>query len=268
MTTRSVFVVPTLCLGILGSSCHAAEASPQSLFDAVKNGDVATVRRLLDSNPAQAAAHDARGMSVVLRALLSMREQGFIDPKHNELLDTVLARKPALDFFETCAVGSAEAAEHMLAANSALLASWHAIGWTPLHFAAFAGNGPVIDLLLQKGAFADARARNTFRNTPLAVALLTGQIEAARRLVAGGTDVNVRQAGGFAPIHEAALLGRTDILTLLLDSGAEIGARANDGRTAVTEAERGGHADTAAFLRSRGGKDATISADLTAEPKT
>jgi hypothetical protein len=268
MTSRSAFVAALLFLSSLGSSCPAAESGQQAIFNAIKSGDVAAVRRILDSDPAQAAAHDQRGISVVLHALLARRNKEFIDPQHNELLAAVLAGKPTLDFFETCAVGSADAAERMLATDSALLESWHSIAWTPLHFAAFAGNGPVLDLLLKKRAFVDARARNVFRNTPLAVALLTGQIEAARRLIAAGADVNVRQAGGLAPIHEAALLGRNDILTLLLDSGAEIGARGNDGRTALTEAERGKHAETAAFLRSRGGKNATITADLAREPKT
>jgi ankyrin repeat protein len=79
--------------------------------------------------------------------------------------------------------------------------------------------------------------------------------------------VNSRQAGGFAPIQEAALLGRRDLIDLLLDNGAEIAARANDGRNAVSEAERGKHPEIAAYLRTRGGADPRVLADLSAEPK-
>jgi len=100
----------------------------------------------------------------------------------------------------------------------------------------------------------------------LAASLLTGQLDSAKRLIERGADVNSRQSGGFAPIHEAALLGRRDLIDLLLDNGAEIGARANDGRNAVSEAERGKHPEIAAYLRTRGGTDPRITADLSAEP--
>src|SRR4051812_18621390 len=49
----------------------------------------------------------------------------------------------------------------------------HAIGWTPLHFAAFGGNLAAVRLLLDHGAAIEQPAANKFANTPLHVALLT-----------------------------------------------------------------------------------------------
>jgi uncharacterized protein len=213
-----------------------------------------------------AAAKEAKDMSPVLRALFSIQGEAFVPPAHNETLQALLRQHPKLDFFEMCGVGDARQVREALQVNPELAHSWHAMGWSPLHFAAFSGDADTVTLLLDRGVVIDARARTRFLNTPLQAALLSGQLTTARVLIKRGADVLARQNGGFAPIHEAALLGRRDLVDLLLESGAEINARANDGRTPVTEALRGGHLDLADYLRSRGGKDATIVADVTKSP--
>lgn len=220
--------------------------------------------------PADAAGAPPPGppqMSPVMRALFANSGRGFTSPQQNEALATVLRSQPQLDFFEACAVGNVEQIEALLRADATLLAGWHSLGWTGLHFAAFGGNVPAIKLLLERGAAVNARARNRFANSPLQAALLTGQYEAAKVLLQHGADANMRQAGGFAALHEAALSGRKDLVDLLLEHGAEIAARANDGRNAVTEAERGKHTELVAYLRTKGGADAAITADLRVAPK-
>lgn len=226
----------------------------------------AAVILLQASSAATPAAKEGKDMSPVLRALLSTHGEGFTPPAHNEALQALLREHPKLDFFEMCGVGDARQVREALQVNPELAQSWHAIGWSALHFAAFSGDVETVTLLLDRGAAIDARARTRFLNTPLQAALLSGQLATARVLIQRGADVLVRQQGGFAPLHEAALMGRRDIVDLLLEAGAEINARANDGRTPVTEALRGGHLDIADYLRSRGGKDATIVADVTKTP--
>jgi ankyrin repeat protein len=206
-------------------------------------------------------------MSPVMRALFANTGQGFMNPRENQALAALLRSQPQLDFFEACAVGNAEQVGAMLRADPKLAEGWHSLGWTGLHFAAFGGNLPAIELLLGQGSALNARARNRFGNTPLQAALLTGQYEAAKVLIEGGADVNLRQTGGFVALHEAALTGRKDLVDLLLDHGAEIAARANDGRNAVSEAERGKHVELAAYLRTKGGVGPAITADLSAAPK-
>jgi ankyrin repeat protein len=206
-------------------------------------------------------------MSPVMRALFANSGQGFMNPRQNEALAAALKTQPQLDFFEACAVGNAEQIAALLRADPKLIEGWHSLGWTGLHFAAFGGNLPAIKLLLAQGSAMNARARNRFGNTPLQAGLLTGQYEVAKLLIESGADVNMRQTGGFVALHEAALTGRKDLVDLLLDHGAEIAARANDGRNAVSEAERGKHTELAAYLRTKGGVDAAITADLSAAPK-
>jgi ankyrin repeat protein len=218
------------------------------------------------SSAAAPAAEEGKKMSPVLRALMSPQGEAFVPPAHNEALQALLRQNPKLDFFEMCGVGDVRQVRAALQVEPALARSWHSIGWSALHFAAFSGDAETVTLLLDRGAAIDARAHTRFLNTPLQAALLSGQISTARVLIERGADVLMRQQGGFAPIHEAALLGRRDLVDVLLAAGAEINARANDGRTPVSEALRGGHPELADYLRSHGGKDATIVADLTKSP--
>jgi len=204
-------------------------------------------------------------LSEVARALFTSKG-GFIAPAQNEKLQALLKQHPKLDFWELCGTGNAEGVRAALERDPTLVNSWHPIGWSALHFAAFSGDVATATLLLDRGAQIQARAKTRFLNTPLQAAMLTGQAATVRLLLERGADPLVRQNAGFAPIHEAAITGRRDLVDLLLEQGAEIDARSNDGRTAVSEALRGGHTELAAYLRSRGGHDAAITADLTATP--
>jgi uncharacterized protein len=249
----------------LATALHAEAASPEVLYDAIRRYDVPALESVLKEQPQLADARDDKGRSAVIRAVFLMRN-GFVAPAKNEVLQALLKRHPQLDFWEMCAVGDSAGVRTALARDASLANAWHAIGWSPLHFAAFSGDVATTSLLLDRGAQIHARARTPFLNVPLQAALLTGQETTARLLLERGADPLVRQNGGFAPIHEAAFTGRRDLVDLLLEKGAEIDARGNDGRTAVSEAMRGGHTELAAYLRSRGGHDATITADLTSSP--
>ena len=73
-------------------------------------------------------------------------------------------------------------------------------------------------------------------------------------------EFRLSYAADKAPIY-------SDLVDLLLAHGAEIGARGDDGRTAVSEALRGGHPSLADYLRSKGGRDAAITANVLAAPE-
>lgn len=202
----------------------------------------------------------------IFQALFRNDGEGFTPPANNAELQAMLARRPTLSFLEACGVGDVAAMARQLKRDPRLATSWTSFGWSALHLAAFSGVPGAVQLLLDRGAAIDARARSKFKNTPLQAALLAGQLATARLLLDHGADPLVRQAHGFTPLHEAALLGRRDLIDLLLTAGAEINARADDGRTALTEAVRGKHDELAAYLRSRGARGAEITADLRAAP--
>ena len=61
-----------------------------------------------------------------------------------------------------------------------------------------------------------------------------GNIEAIKELLAAGTDLNAKEpAGGSTPLIVAALLGQTEAARLLIENGANVNARNNDGITAL-----------------------------------
>ncbi|MGH9422441.1 MAG: ankyrin repeat domain-containing protein [Thermoanaerobaculia bacterium] len=218
---------------------------------AVAGGDTATVKSMLERDPALANAHRSNGLSAVAVALFINKGEGFFDPSKNEVLQAILARKPQLDLFDTTAVGTSAQLEAMLNDASAVT-SRTVFGWTPLHLAAFGGNAATTELLIRKGAVIDARAKSKFLNTPLQTALLSGQYATAKILLDHGADALVRQNGGIAPLHEAALLGRQDLVQLLLDHGAEINSVADNGMTPLAEAMRGKHEELVTWMKSKG----------------
>src|SRR5688572_429866 len=248
-------------------SISRAQTTADALFTAIRSQDIPTIERLLKTEPTLASAKDGRGQSAVMAALFSTTGESFAPPSRNASLQVLLKHEPTLSFFESCATGSLDDVREALARDPALSRSWHPIGLSALHFAAFSGDVSVTTLLLDKGADVDARARNRFFNTPLQVALLPGNEATARVLLERGADPLVRAGRGFAPIHDAALLGRRDLVDLLLDKGADINARANDGRNAITEALRGGHLELADYLRAKGAKEVAITADLSKDPE-
>jgi uncharacterized protein len=268
---RLTMLMPMLTLVVLAPIGAAGDtpAASTRFFEALAKGDRPAVQSMLEADPTLAGAMDARGLSAVLRAAMR-NDKGFTPPANNPLLRMVLDKKPKLSFFDACVVGDAAAVKRYLAEDGRLAQTWHATGWSALHFAAFSGDPATVALLLDHGAAIEARARTRFRNTPLQVALLPGQRETAALLLERGADPLARQNSGFAPIHEAAVLGRQDLVDLLLQHGAEINSRVDDGRNAVSEALRTGHPELAEYLKSKGAKPPEITADLkaaAAEPK-
>jgi ankyrin repeat protein len=237
----------------------AAGATPTAdaagrFLAAVRAGDLPTVQQLLDRDPALAAARTERGTSAVKVALFRLQpnQEDFYAPASNGPLQAILAVHPALDPFETAAVGDPAVLAALVATDPALVARVHAIGWTPLHFAAFGGNTGAVRLLLDHGAAIEQLAVNKFANTPLLVALLTGDRSTVQLLIERGANLEASYEGGTRPLHLAAALGRVDLLTVLLAHGAAIDARMNDGATALSLAAHGKHPEAAELLRRRG----------------
>jgi TonB family protein len=89
------------------------------------------------------------------------------------------------------------------------------------------------------------------RNLSLIGAVVDGDTEAVRALLAAGSDVNVTASGDRTPLILAILSGRTQIMTLLLDAGADPHQRDSLGLNAVDWAERKGFAEGVKLLTQR-----------------
>jgi ankyrin repeat protein len=167
-------------------------------------------------------------------------------------VERILAGAPALDIFESAAVGKTERVVELLDGNPGLVSAWAEDGFTPLHLAAFFRHPDTVRLLVERGALVDVVARNEeLQVTPLQSAAAAREEETAALLLERGADANAQQRGGFTPLHAAAQHGDEPFVELLLAHGADPALAADDGRTAADFARDGGHVELAARLSAR-----------------
>jgi cytohesin len=85
-------------------------------------------------------------------------------------------------------------------------------------------------------------------------AAFEGNIEAVKKHLAAGTDVNVKNGVGVTPLHWPARDGLKEIAELLIANGADLNAKNVFGDTPLDWAIRFKHTKTADLLRKHGGK--------------
>jgi ankyrin repeat protein len=100
--------------------------------------------------------------------------------------------------------------------------------------------------------------RNHAGETPLMMAALKAEVDAAGALVAHGAAV---QKDGWSPLHYAATGGSAAIVKLLLSKGAAIEARSPNGSTPLMMAARYGNEEAVDALLAAGA-DRTAKNDL------
>jgi len=199
----------------------------EELFTAIRSGDVARVRSLVEADPSLASARDELGLSAVLTALYHRRP---------EACEALLAAGPELDVLDAAAVGRIDILRAHVESDQDALAARSPEGFTPLHLAAFLGGAAAVRLLLAAGMDADADQDNPARVRPLHSAVAARDHEAARALLEAGADPDPRQQGGFTPLLAAAHHDDVRMVELLLKHGADRSLAADDGQDPATMA--------------------------------
>lgn len=120
---------------------------------------------------------------------------------------------------------------------------------TGLMIAAWTGNIPLMELLVERGA--DIHRTNTFGETALLHAAWRGQAAAVKWLLARGAKPN-REGAEWSALHYAAFAGHGEATQLLLERGADINARSPNGSTPLMMAIHEGHEEMAGYLIKRG----------------
>jgi uncharacterized protein len=212
------------------------------LFLAITEGDVDTVRRLVDEDPALASARDGSGLPVVLLALFNQQR---------EAADALLAADPELGVLEAAAVGRADRVRELVEADETALEERTPEGFSPLGLAAFFGRPEVVRYLLEAGVDADDDAENRFGVRPVNAAAAAHDHESMKLLLEAGADPDAQQKGGFTPLHEAAHTDDVQMARLLLDAGADPSIETDDGRDAAALAADDGSSQVAELLSSR-----------------
>ena len=129
--------------------------------------------------------------------------------------------------------------------------------------AAYEGNIEAVKQHLADGADVNART-DSYLETPLHFAAENGQKEVAQILIDKSADVNAKAKWDRTPLHGAAKTGRSEIVKLLIETGADLNPKDFENKTPLNEAIKYKHSEVADILRKHGGK---TSEELKAEAK-
>ncbi len=202
------------CLAVLAGL--AASLSAAEIHEAVKAGNLAAVKALIEKDPGQIKAKDETG-----RTPLHWAARG----TNNEILAYLVEKGAGLDALDDA-------------------------GTAPLHSLASRGNVEGIRMLLAKGAAIDIPAPN--KSTPLHFAALGRQVGAVRLLVESRANLESPDDRRRTPLIVAAReMAGPDIVRALLDLGAKIDAADQFGDTALSLAAWRGSADVVSLLLER-----------------
>ncbi len=168
-------------------------AEVEALIEAVKVGDLARVKAMVEATPPLASARLATGESPVMAALYR---------GHHELVTLLIDAGAEIDIFAAAATGRMDELRRELS-TPGVVQSYAYDGWTPLHLAAFFGQVDAARALLDAGADVHAVSRNALTNTPLHAATAGKHSEVALLLLENGAQTDTVDAGNYTPLQIA-----------------------------------------------------------------
>jgi uncharacterized protein len=168
--------------------------------------------------------------------------------------------------------GDLTEASRLIEAGAGDIDATDIFGNTALIYAALAGHGDIIELLLRSSA--DVKLKNKMgqdcqeaarsrghdqaltilRGAELLLLIRDGDIKRAYELLDSGLDVNVQAIGSWTPLMVAALENRSEMAEALLERGAKTDIKNAQGLTAEMIAHRKGHERIAELLRTHEGQ--------------
>jgi ankyrin repeat protein len=210
-------VLAACCLAAsLGTAALQAQAGWAPLVDAIRRGDRAAVRQLVER-----------------QANVNPAEPDGTTPLH------WAARQQDVD------------SAALLLRSGANAAAANRYGMTALTIACISGNTSMIELLLEAGA--DANTALPEGETVLMTSARVGVPGAVKMLLERGAKVNAIEAWhGQTALMWAAGQGHTTVAEELIRHGAEINARSKGGLTPLLFAVRGDHLDAVRALLAAG----------------
>lgn len=122
--------------------------------------------------------------------------------------------------FRAVKAGDAVTVAELLKAGPALVHARDGERSTPLHWAAWKGHAPLVELLLDAGADIGAQNENGhWGSTPLHAAAHGNQKAVAEVLIRRGADVNARRPDGNTPLAETKVHNATAVAKSLAAAG-------------------------------------------------
>ena len=170
--------------------------------------------------------------------LLRGLDVNFVDEDGNSLL--MLAAKE----------GSTKSAALLLGAGARIHLN-NAVGDSALLLATFWGHEGIVDLLLARQASLGANPRGW---TPLHYAAYAGHTRIASKFLSHGADVNSVTANGLSSLMLAAKNGHDDVVKVLLNNKADTALRDDNKLNAIDHALASNNTNIARFIAA-GGKN-------------
>ncbi|WP_264564071.1 ankyrin repeat domain-containing protein [Flavobacterium sp. N3904] len=95
-----------------------------------------------------------------------------------------------------------------------------------------------VSLASNGNSFSGTKAKTEFSDTatPLSVAISKGDLEAVRKFIEYGADVN-EKSNGMSPLMIAARYNKVEIIKILISKGAHLNEKDENGFTALKYAE-------------------------------
>jgi ankyrin repeat protein len=214
----------------------------KALFEAIRSGDLAAVKSLVEADASLASARSDAGVSGVLTAVYMGR---------NEIRDFLIASGAVLELPEATALGNLARVRELIGKNFAQAKSLSPDGFPVVALAAFLGHLEVVQYLAAQGADINAAATNGSGYNALTGAVTSGHAAVVQWLLEHGANANYRYSVGYSPLLTAAANGRLDIAKLLLAHGADPHATTNDGKSALDLAKERNHPEVAVLFQAR-----------------
>jgi ankyrin repeat protein len=207
-------------------------------FDAIRKGDAAQVRALLNEAPQLTESRNKDGASPALWAAYT---------RHPDLAPLVLGTK-APDFWESCALGHLDRVKQLLAGDHDLVNRDSADGFGGLGLAVFFDHLEIARLLVAAGADVNRPSNNSIRVAPLHSAIASGNVELLDLLLSHGAKPDAVEFLEATPLHSAAARGSRVMVEKLLAAGADPSRKTKDGKTAADLAKQYDHPEIADLL--------------------
>lgn len=197
-------------LALLWAAPAQAAPDPVDFFRAAQVDDAWSMQRLLAAGMDGNAADPARGESGLVLALREGSMKVF----------ALLLAQPGINLEARSGTGVTAlmmaSYKHNQPAVLALLAKGAQVnqtGWTALHYAAAAGDLPIMRILLDRYAYIDAEAPS--KVTPLMFAAREGQDGSVKLLLEEGADASLKNAQGWSAIDFALAADKPYVAELI-----------------------------------------------------
>ncbi len=230
----------------VGVTSKSDEAAAKSIYVAAKIGSIDAIKKHLEAGVdvnslnknKQTALHFAASAGQLDAAVVLLEAKA----------DVTVADKYQKTALHYSARNGHKATTTLLLEKDALINAKDEKNKTPLDYAVTKKRTEVIELLRSKGG---KTAKEQLAAENIFAAAEVGDLEAIKKHLEGGVDVNAVNKGGYTALHMAVRRGQKEVVALLLEKGANVNAE-RKGKTPLEFA--GKNEEIAALLREKGGK--------------